>query len=88
MLWALLEAKIKMKIKDVPAAPAYLAFHDAFDHGAMDVYAYESLEAAERIAKTRNEHLGEMGQDDAGFWRAYTKLPRVRIYKFHGISNA
>jgi hypothetical protein len=73
-----------MRIKDVPSASAYLVFHDAFDSGAMDVYPCDSLAEAQDKATTRNATLDASGNDDCGTWRAYTKLPRVRVFKFHG----
>ena len=72
-----------MRVKDVPASPAYLVWHDAFDKGAMDVYLRDDFAAAEKEAQSKNEYNDEMGYDEAGFWRAYTKLPRVRVYKVH-----
>jgi hypothetical protein len=69
------------RLKDVPQAAAYLVWHDAFDNGAMDVYLYSDLTSAQIEAEKRNCHLQESSNDDCGFWRAYTKLPRVRIYK-------
>lgn len=72
-----------MRIKDVPTSPAYLVFHDAFDNGAMEVWPAESLELAEKTAHLNQEHVEASGQDDCGGWKAYEKLPRVRIWKFH-----
>lgn len=72
-----------MRIKDVPFSPAYLVFHDAFDNGAMEIWAIPSLEQAEKIASERNVRAENMGQDDCGVWKAYAKLPRVRVWKYH-----
>jgi hypothetical protein len=72
-----------MRLKDVPASPAYLVFHDAYMNGAMDVYPAESLDLAERTAKFNNERMESLGHDEAGVWRSYTKLPRVRVWKYH-----
>ena len=66
---------------------AYLVWHDAFDNGAMDVYPQADLKTAQEKADTRNRHLEESGNDDMGFWKAYSKLPRVRIYKIHQPKN-
>lgn len=43
-----------MRIKDMPASPAYLVFHDAYDGGAMDVYPVADAwpESALAVAKT------------------------------------
>lgn len=76
-----------MRIKDVPISPAYLVWHDAFDNGAMDVYPQGSFETAQKTAEERNERNAQTGNDDAGIWRAYTKLPRVKVYKFHPEEN-
>lgn len=76
-----------MRIKDVPISPAYLVWHDAFDNGAMDVYPKSSFEFALKLAEERNEQNARQGYDDAGFWRAYTKLPRVKVYRFHPEEN-
>ena len=72
-----------MRIKDVPVSPAYVVFHDAYDNGAMDVYPAESLAAAEAKATGKQTKLESLGQDECGHWRAYEKLPRVKVYKFH-----
>ena len=73
----------RIRLCDVPEAPAYLVFHDAFDNGAMEVYPKQDLAAAETEAERHNRHLDEIGMDDAGFWKAYTKLPRVRVYRLY-----
>lgn len=73
-----------MKIKDVPQHPAYLVFHDAFDKGAMEVWGIDDLATAQQIAKIRNTHLEQGGNDDCGVWKAYNKLPHVRVYAYHG----
>ena len=72
-----------MKLKDVPASPAYLVFHDAYDNGAMDVYAYDNLPYAQHIANGRNNVLDQTGMDDCGIWKAYAKLPRKRVFAYH-----
>ena len=72
-----------MKLVDVPISPAYLVFHDAFMNGAMDVYPSESLELAEKTASFNNERMEALGHDEAGIWRAYIKLPRKRVWKYH-----
>lgn len=72
-----------MKLADVPKYPAYLVFHDAFDGGAMDVYPSESIEQAEKIARERQEKLEQTGSDECGGWKAYEKLPRVRVHKLY-----
>jgi hypothetical protein len=72
-----------MKIKDVPLAPAYLVFHDAYDNGAMDVWPAESLELAQKTAAFNQDRLESLGQDECGGWKAYEKLPRIRVWKFH-----
>jgi len=76
-----------MRIKDVPLAPAYLVFHDAFDGGAMDVFEKSSLQNAEEVAKTLNEFLERHGDDEGGHWKAYVKLPRCRVWKFHALAE-
>lgn len=73
-----------MRIQDVPNHPAYLVFHDAFDKGAMDVWGMDNFAAAEEIAVKRNAYLDETGDDEGGIWKAYNKLPRVRVYAYHG----
>lgn len=71
-----------MRLKDVPQHPAYVVFHDGFDNGAMEVWpAQSSAEAIER-AQVANLKLDAMGED-CGFWRAYDKLPRKKVWKFH-----
>lgn len=73
-----------MKLKDVPVFPSYLVFHDGYDNGAMDVYPQQlSIELTQLKADLANIKLEESGNDEGGHWKAYTKLPRVRIYKFH-----
>lgn len=73
----------RLRLKDVPKFPAYLVFHDAFDNGAMEVYPYNSFAAADRDAKARNTVMEESGAEEGGMWRAYAKLPRVRVWKLH-----
>lgn len=70
-----------MKLRDVPASPAYLVSHDPYMNGAMDVWPWESLASAQAEATTRNERAESMGYDPT--WRAYAKLPRVRVWKYH-----
>jgi hypothetical protein len=72
-----------MRLKDVPQAPAYVVFHDAYDNGAMDVYSAESFEQAKAIAETRQHNLEQLGQDECGGWKAYEKLPRIKVWSFH-----
>lgn len=71
------------RLKDIPSSPAYLVFHDSYDNGAMDIYPASSLELATKTAELNNEKLGENGVDECGIWRAYTKLPRVRVGKLY-----
>jgi hypothetical protein len=73
----------RIRLADVPAAPAYLVFHDAFDGGAMDVYLKQDFAAAEIQATNNNQRLDAEGVDNCGFWKAYSKLPRKRIYALH-----
>lgn len=73
-----------MRIKDVPQHLAYLVFHDAYDNGAMDVYGMTSLEAATDEALYRNRQLEAIGMEEGGGWKAYEKLPRVKVFKYHG----
>jgi hypothetical protein len=73
-----------MRLKDVPESPAYVVFHDAYMKGAMDVWAASSLELAERVVKANQNVLEKSGADDSGGWKAYEKLPRVKVWKFHG----
>lgn len=80
---ASLGGDIRMKLNEVPSSPAYVVFHDAFDHGAMDVYPAESIELAKSIASRKQDFLDNNGYDESGTWKAYEKLPRVRIHKFH-----
>ena len=72
-----------MRLKDVPMAPAYLVYHDGFMNGAMDVWPMESLQAAQGLANLGNGKAEAMAYDDAGSYRAYTKLPRVKVWAFH-----
>jgi hypothetical protein len=74
-----------MRYNEVPAAAAYLVFHDAFDNGAMDVYLRPSLEEAEKTAATRNDNLAKGGNDDCGIWKAYVKLPRRKVFSVNGL---
>ena len=73
-----------VRLKDISQAPAYLVFHDAFDHGAMDVYAASNLDSAKAEAEIRQQYLEQTGNDEGGYWRAYEKLPRVKVYAFRG----
>lgn len=72
-----------MRLVDVPQAPAYLVFHDAFDKGAMEVWPAESLELAEKTASFNNQRIDDLGQDECGRYKAYVKLPRIRVWKYH-----
>jgi hypothetical protein len=72
-----------MRLKDIPTSPAYLVFHDGFDNGAMEVWPVLSLGEAQTKAKLNQDKLEQSGNDDGGSWRAYEKLPRVRVWKFH-----
>jgi len=72
-----------MRIKDVPLSPAYVVFHDAYDNGAMDVWPAKSIAEASERANLANSKLESMGQDECGGWEAYTKLPRVKVFKYH-----
>jgi hypothetical protein len=73
-----------MKLAEVPAHPAYLVFHDAYMNGAMDVYPVTSLAMAQEHAALANMELDATGQDECGIWRAYEKLPRKKVWKYHG----
>lgn len=73
-----------MKLADIPTSPAYLVNHDPYMNGAMDVWPMASIELAELEAKRRNDHAESMGYDDAARWKAYSVLPRVRVWKYHG----
>jgi hypothetical protein len=75
--------EVSMRLKDVPQAPAYVVFHDAYDNGAMDVYSAESFEQAKTIAETRQHNLEQSGLDEGGIWQAYEKLPRKKVWSFH-----
>jgi hypothetical protein len=68
---------------NLPFSPAYLVFHDAHMNGAMDVYPFSSLEEATDQANCQNEYMESRGADEDGSWRAYEKLPRKRVWKFH-----
>jgi hypothetical protein len=72
-----------MKLKDVPLSPAYLVFHDAYDNGAMEVWPADSFELAQKTAASNQDRLENLGQDECGGWKAYEKLPRVRVWKYH-----
>jgi hypothetical protein len=72
-----------MLLRDVPKHPAYVVFHDAYDNGAMDVWPAADLVGAQRIATVQQQNLEDIGQDECGFYRAYTKLPRKKVYKFY-----
>lgn len=72
-----------MRIKDVPLAPAYLVYHDAFDNGAMEIWPCKSIQVAENRARYNNDTAEQQGYDESATWKAYEKLPRVRVYKFH-----
>ena len=73
-----------MRLKDVPPAPAYVVFHDAYMNGAMDVYPAESMEQATATAAQHRSRLEESGHDECGGWKAYEKLLRVKVYMYHG----
>jgi hypothetical protein len=77
-----------VKLKNVPPAPAYLVFHDAFDNGAMEVWPAESFDLAQHTAELNQVRLEELGQDECGHWNAYEKLPRIRIWKYHAVKGA
>lgn len=72
-----------MKVKDVPKSPAYLVYHDAYMNGAMDIYPYPDFASAQAKADQHNETMDEMGVDGAGLYRAYVKLPRKKVWKYH-----
>lgn len=72
-----------MRLKDVPPAPAYLVFHDAYDNGAMDVWPVPSFGEAQFVAQTKNARLEEAGGEECGGWKAYEKLPRVKVFASH-----
>lgn len=74
---------IKIRRCDVPTAPAYVVFHDAFDKGAMEVWPVVSFAVAQEVAAVNNKRSEDMGHDECGGWAAYEKLPRVRIWKLH-----
>lgn len=71
-----------MKLKDVPKAPAYLVNHDVYDDGAMEIWPCQSIEQATNIATFNQDQADSMGYENVN-WRAYTKLPRIRVWKFH-----
>lgn len=70
------------KLKDVPAAPAYLVCHDLQDRGAMEVWPMQDLEAARDKAFDYNRRLDEQCIDGCRY-EAYTVLPRRRVWKLH-----
>lgn len=72
-----------MKLIEVPQHPAYVVFHDAFDNGAMDVYPATNFAEAKRTAERKQEALDQSGNDEAGIWAAYEKLPRKKVWKYH-----
>lgn len=73
-----------MLLKDVPVHPAYVVFHGAYMNGAMEVWPATSLEAAQERVTLANAEMDAMGMgEDAGFYRAYVKLPRKKVWKFH-----
>lgn len=72
-----------IRLKDVPPSPAYLVFHDGFDNGAMEVWQFSSFEQAQTLASERNALLESRGEDEGGMYKAYAKLPRVRVWKYH-----
>lgn len=74
-----------MRLKDVPSYPAYVVFHDAYDNGAMDVYPATSFLIAQERVSLANQELDAMSSEGCGSWKAYEKLPRKRIFKFHPI---
>lgn len=71
-----------MKLKDIPISPAYLVCHDHYDNGAMEVWPSGCLETATKQAEQLQTKLDDMGLDGCNY-RAYAKLPRVRVYKYH-----
>jgi hypothetical protein len=73
-----------MKLKDIPFSPAYVVCHDEYDRGAMEVWPCESIESAKTIAQEKQTKLDNMGLDGCHY-RAYIKLPRVKVYKYHEI---
>lgn len=62
---------------------AFLVLHDDWDRGAMEVTPYSSIELANAEALKRQERLDSNGLD-GGHWKAYKKLPRIRIYRIYG----
>jgi hypothetical protein len=74
----------QMRLKDIPAAPAYLVFHDAYDNGAMEVWTVPTFGAAQVLANNKQTALEQSGNDECGGWKAYEKLPRVKVYAFRG----
>lgn len=72
-----------MRIKDVPFSPAYLVFHDAYDRGAMEIWPTPGIVTAKAIAKQKQLRLENSGNDECGHWKAYEKLPRVRVYRYN-----
>ena len=73
-----------MRLKDVPKYPAYVVSHDCFDRGAMEIWPSNSINQARNIANYNQKIADDYGYDDVN-WRAYEKLPRCRVYKFHPI---
>ena len=70
-----------MRLKDIPIFPAYLVNHDQFDKGAMEVWPCYSMSSACQLAKDKNDKCEAQGFEPN--WKAYEKLPRVKIWKYH-----
>lgn len=71
-----------MKLSSIPVHPAYVVFHDGCDNGAMEVFPRLSFSAAQKEAEQKQEQFDAMGYED-GMWRAYSKLPRCKVWKYH-----
>ena len=71
-----------MLLRAVPSSPAYLVCHDCFDNGAMDVWPHINFTEAQSLADLKNNALDARGIDSC-FWRAYEKLPRKKVFKYH-----
>lgn len=63
-------------------SPAYLVYFDALD-GQMEVWCYPNIEAAAAQCVILQEKLESHGYASYGHYRALTKLPHKKIYKFH-----
>lgn len=60
---------------------SFLLFCDM--DGALEVWVVRNISDAEKIAAEKQDLLDQHGYDYAAY-RAVTRLPRKKIYKFHG----